>query len=164
MKRNAILAVLGTAAALLLGGCNSIDDSDIDPISIGKVRDLLRASEREPARVVLIDPRAQSDYQEAHLPGAKHAVITDLRTDRSVGRDRRIASYDNIIVYGANPASAAARAMTKRLMVLDYKDVYLYFGGMEEWTRAGLPIERGPDPEPWFARERETLPPRLRRR
>jgi len=112
---------------------------------------MIGKAESKPNLLLLVDPRARERFAEAHLPGARNIVLTDLRDDRTAKRDPRIAEHKNIVVYGNNPASTTARAMAKKLMKLDYDGVRLYFGGMQEWTRAGLPIQRGPHPDPWFA-------------
>ena len=132
------------------GGCTTIDDDSIDPIQIGDVRNFIESTDENPDILLLVDPRSQNDYTFAHLPEARNIGLTDLRDDRTATKDSRIARHENIVVYGDNPGTTIARAMAKKLIKLDYDGVRLYFGGMEEWTRAGLPVERGPQPDPWF--------------
>jgi len=103
---------------------------------------MIGKAESKPNLLLLVDPRARERFAEAHLPGARNIVLTDLRDDSTAKRDPRIADHKNIVVYGNNPAGTTARAMAKELMKLDYDGVRLYFGGMQEWTRA-----EPPDPE-----------------
>ncbi|MCC6426878.1 MAG: rhodanese-like domain-containing protein [Phycisphaerales bacterium] len=128
------LAALGPS----LGGCE-ISDKDIEFISVTEVRQLQQRAEKEPKEVLLIDPRGVAAYRRSHLPAA---INLELRPDMEErGVDPRWKGYDNIVVYGDNPGSASARAMTKRLMLVGYDDVRLFAGGLEEWVSMQYPVE-----------------------
>ena len=88
--------------------------------------------------VVLIDPRRSDRFESGHLPNARNVLLPDQTFDR--GKDPAIERYENIVVYGNDPGSAAAIAMTKRLMSMRYDGVRWYEQGIREWVDAGLPL------------------------
>lgn len=132
-------------AAGLLGGCESrMTDADIRMISIEEVRRLAdKAAEGHPEAVLLIDARPASHFAQGRLPGAVNIPLQQIDPERD--RDPRLQRYDNLVVYGEDPASATARALTKRLMATGYDDVRMFAGGMAEWRARRYPVETPPE-------------------
>jgi 3-mercaptopyruvate sulfurtransferase SseA len=138
---NLLRAGIAAAAVMAVGGLAGceISDDDIEFVSIAEVRQLQVRAEKSPKDLLLVDPRSVAAYRRAHLPGA---INLELRPDMEErGVDPRLASYDQIIVYGDNPGSSAAKAMTKRMMIVGYDDVRLFAGGLEEWQAMQYPVE-----------------------
>ncbi len=137
------LLLLSTLAAAGCFGERRVDDDDIDLISLDRVAALHAKQNAEPKKrhLILLDARSDQRYTAGHIAGAEHLQISDVNTD--LGRDPRIESYDNIVVYADNPGSASSRALTKRLLRIRYDDVYMFPGGLDAWVRAGLPTESG---------------------
>jgi len=140
-------AVSGLLGGLLfaLGGCNHIDDRDINVIGLGELRAFMaeQASEPEDRVLALIDPRNQSRFDAGHLPNARHMLLSDAPL--AGGRDPELDGFDNIVVYDQNPGTAPGPAMAKRLMTLKYDDVWLYRDGLDDWISAGLPVVTAAD-------------------
>lgn len=134
-----VCLTLAALAAMSLGGCGHIDDTDIKNVSMGEVSALLASREREPKALVLVDARAPQDYAVAHIPGAVNLLLTDFPENRD--RDKRFDAYDRIIVYGKDPSSPSARGLTKRMLFLGYDDVTFFAGGLDEWTGSGKPTD-----------------------
>lgn len=137
-----VLFVPGMAvAAVLAGGCESrMTDASIRMISVEEVRHLTeKAAEGDSEAVLLIDARPASHYAEIHLPGAVNIPLQQIDPERE--RDPRIRRYENLVVYGDDPASATARALTKRLMSTGYEGVRMFAGGLAEWRARGYPLE-----------------------
>jgi len=109
-----------------------------------EVRELQARDETEPLTLLLIDPRPLRRYCEGHIPGAMTLQLPEVPTFG--GRDGRLQGHSHLIVYGENPASPTARAMTKRLLAIGYTGVRLFPGGIESWIAADLPIETSPLP------------------
>lgn len=130
------------ASTLLLGGCG-IDDTKIESVSLGELSTAMANRDKDSKALLLVDARAPQDFATGHLPGAKNILLSDLPEQR--GRDKRLEVFDRIIVYGKDPASPTARGLVKRMLALDYDDVKLYPGGIEEWTGSGRTLEM---PEP----------------
>lgn len=131
-----------------VGCAEHITDSDIKLVPVAEVRKLtLRQAEKPQDKIlVLIDPRAGARFDAAHLPGARNLKLPQM-PERS-SRDPSIAVYEHIIVYGTDPGSAAARAMTKRMISVGYKGVRMFAGGTSEWKAQGYPLEVTPPPAP----------------
>lgn len=70
--------------------------------------------------------------------------MTLIQFDPNKRLDKRIASFETIVVYGQDSSSQSARAITKRMNAMSYKGVRLFRGGYEEWRGKGLEIETGP--------------------
>lgn len=118
-------------------GCKGVSDKSIQEISGLELRKLYDSSHRKgnETELVLIDPRHPSQYAREHIPGARNFRLTDAPPEASVNRD--ISRFDTIVVYGNDPASAPARAMTKRMITIGYSGVRLFPGGLEEWKSLG---------------------------
>ena len=136
---------------LALGpGCaREVDDSKVQLIRIAEVRSLADRQAKSPdaSRVILIDARPSKYYDEAHLPGARNIQLSKFDPKGKI--DPTISRFDTIVVYGDDPASPEARAVTKRLMVIGYSHVRLFAGGVWDWKRYKYPTEgAGPKPAP----------------
>jgi len=83
--------------------------------------------------MVLIDPRASSDYQRAHIPGARNMHLPDFK--RGDPRKPELEAFDHIVVYGQHAGDYFAPGVTKRLLELGYDGVVFYAGGLDEWAR-----------------------------
>lgn len=126
-------------SSLLAGGCEThITDSDIQPINLTTLRKVME--DRSENKWVLLDARSTAEFEAERLPGAVHRPL-DTFTGRKGDIDPAIAKFALITVYGNNPGSAPAKAVAKRMLASGYEEVYMYFGGLEEWRRSGLATE-----------------------
>ena len=122
-------------AAGLLGGCHdTINDGDIQFATLTQTRAMLQD---KPGVARAIDVRTAKDYAEAHIPNALNLDLA-LVSENKDSIDPALARYKSVIVYGQDPGSATARAMSKRLMRTGHGGVFMFSGGMAEWTGAGL--------------------------
>lgn len=140
MPRLCASIVLGLAMAMSAGCQNKVTDKDIKYFDTIEVRRLL---DERPDSILLIDARAPDDFAEAHLPGARNILLSDMPRDSE--RDPEIASYKLLVVYGQDPASGLAKALTKRLKDLGYTGIRMYFGGIAEWIASGYDVESSPE-------------------
>lgn len=131
---------IGLLCALLAGCGKGVSEATIEFVSIDQVRELQVEQAAEPRTMLLIDPRSPRKYAAAHIPGALSVQLPEIQ--QFGGRDARLNGYANLVVYGENPASPTARAMTKRLLAIGYETVRLYAGGIEEWMDADMPVEQ----------------------
>lgn len=154
MRSMLSLAVLGILTFLCVGCDKAITENDIKFASLSEVKQLVDSTKASPKAVLLVDPRSATSYAAGRLPGAINIALPSIReTDDP---DPAMLEYAQIIVYGDNPASPPARALTKRLLASGYKETRMFAGGLEEWKTAQFPIETGPTTH--------TLPPRRRLR
>jgi len=137
------ILTLATASCVALSGCTNlkkVSDKDIDPVALPELRAIMTTAAAQPDKPVLylIDPRRPERFEAGHLPGARHILL--FEAPETGGRSPEIAEHEFIVVYGDDPGSTTARAMTKRLMSLRYDDVFWFREGVAGWLEAGLPL------------------------
>ena len=138
---NSLLTLGLCCLAALLSACgDKISDADIEFVSLSDVRAVVQ---EKSANARLIDPRSADEYAQGHIPGAIHLPLVRV-SDEKDKLDPALARFKRLIVYGNDPGSAVARAVTKRLMRSGANDVKLYSGGLSDWIRAGLKVDRDP--------------------
>jgi rhodanese-related sulfurtransferase len=138
------LALLA-AAGIFLGGC-SVSDADIEYIDLSQMRQMHSEAQKPGKSVFLIDPRTPSQFADGHIPGAKNILLPSIKATSKPDPD--IEEYGLIVVYGNDPASVAAKGMTKRLMEIGYDDVKMYRDGFFAWQLNKLPVETGREEKP----------------
>lgn len=145
--KNFIVGAAWIGAALVgfgIGGCEKgTSEKDINEsviFTLADVREAINTRDGEdPDHAILIDPRAPKYFAAGHLPGATNLRLPDVREDDP--QDPGLRRHERLIVYGANPGSAVARAMFKRLLAVGYDGVKFYAGGLDEWLLSGGDIE-----------------------
>jgi len=132
-----ILTAAALTAMTVAGGCNSgVSDEDIEFSSLADIRNKQASLKENDRAILLIDSRSPAAYRERHIKGAINYTLAQAPTSKTV-QDTRLLGYDTIIVYGNNRGDASAKGLTKRLLELDYDDVYWFANGMDEWVAAG---------------------------
>jgi rhodanese-related sulfurtransferase len=137
-RKSLLLIGLCAAAGVLTGCGDTISDADIEFVGLSDVRAVVQ--ERS-GNARLIDPRSAEEFAAGRIPGAVNLPLTRV-PDGKDSLDPGLARFKRLIVYGNDPGSGLARAVTKRLMRSGAKDVKMFAGGLSEWTRAGLRVER----------------------
>lgn len=149
-----VFRVVSLALALVflssgLGCETATNEKDVQKalVSLAEVRRLVddSAKSKDANLLLLVDPRAKVDFDAGHIPGAKNVSLGDIPFDRrtieDLGQRRPLDPMfkraNHVIVYGQNPASPSARAMTKRLLSLGISNAQFFAGGLEEWVGAG---------------------------
>ncbi|MCU0689223.1 MAG: rhodanese-like domain-containing protein [Phycisphaerales bacterium] len=144
--RSAMLALslaVGVVVGGGLGGCTkTISDADIEKDAV-TLKDVRRAVDRPGDGTLLIDARPRKDWETARIPSSINLSMTQI-SGREGERDPRLSAFNKIIVFGDNPGSSAARAMTKKMIMTGYDDVHFFPGGLFEWQGANLPTRQGP--------------------
>ena len=83
---------------------------------------------------VVVDVRAETEWSEGHIPGARHIFLGDLMdTLDELPRDRPLV----IACQGGSRSSIG----TSLLRARGFENVINFSGGFAEWQQAGLPIE-----------------------
>ena len=124
-----------TAGISLTACSSSISDSTVERTSINDVSQRLRKSQDG---VLIVDTRSAADYANGHLPGARRLELPQIDTEDV---DPSLKGHRMIIVYGQNPGSGAAMAISKRLLAAEVGDVRLMEDGFASWEGAGKPVE-----------------------
>jgi rhodanese-related sulfurtransferase len=86
---------------------------------------------------VVVDVRAQTDYEKGHLPNARALPLGDIGS-RSAELEKFRARP--ILLY-CNSGSTAAKGIAA-LKKAGFEKLYNLRGGLFEWEKAGYPITR----------------------
>jgi len=125
-----------------LAGCEpNITDKDVQPVSLMDVVGRVNRIEQNPnsKALLLVDPRSSERFAAGHIPGARNIGLAEIPARGP--RNPDLAQYSMIVVYGEEPNSPVARAMTKRLIGVGYKPVRMLEGGLAAWKAAGNRVE-----------------------
>lgn len=90
-------------------------------------------------RCLVLDARTEEAFRAGHIPTARFVPLPQVKENE---RDPAWEAFRSIVIYGEDPASGLARAIGKRLIQAEYKDVRWLMGGMVEWRSQGRPISR----------------------
>lgn len=90
--------------------------------------------------VIVLDVRDESDYEEAHLPGAVSLPRGYLELDI----DEVVPDQDaHIVTYCGGGTRATLSAQT--LKIMGYENVSVLTGGFRGWKAENLPTEKADD-------------------
>jgi len=102
-------------------------------------RDMLARKLAGTARPVLVEALPEKYFRDWHLPGARHLPHDEVaRLAAAVLPDKAA----EIVVYCASRTCQNSHVAAARLVQLGYENVAVYAGGKQEWSEAGLAIER----------------------
>jgi rhodanese-related sulfurtransferase len=93
---------------------------------------------REP--FVLLETLSPEHFQHLHLPGARNAPPDRVK---ELAPALIPSKQTEVVTYCAGPTCSASANAARELAALGYTNVRHYAGGKQEWTAAGLPVERG---------------------
>jgi rhodanese-related sulfurtransferase len=89
--------------------------------------------------VTVIDALGGSYYEQAHLPGALSLVEAEVPTRAAALLPDKAAA---IVTYCSNTACPNSGKVAAGLEKLGYTNVRKYAEGIQDWTEAGLPVEK----------------------
>ena len=82
----------------------------------------------------LVNALGEWAFNAKHIPGSINiSKIEDAK--------KRLGAGDEIIIYCSNPSCIASIIGYQLLTRMGYKNVRRYAGGIEEWQKAGYPLE-----------------------
>jgi len=103
-------------------------------------RDTLARKLAGAARPVLVEALPEKYFRDWHLPGARHLPHNEVaRLAPTVLPDKAA----EIVVYCASRSCQNSHVAAAKLAQMGYGNVAVYAGGKQEWSEAGLPVERG---------------------
>lgn len=117
-----------TLAALMLLGCGPTADQLID---------VKAAAERQARGELLLDIREADDYKEFHAPNT-----TNIPLGRLALRLVELEPYKSKPIMVIDHAEQRAPRAMEILLKAGFSQVFVVKGGMAEWKKAGLPIEK----------------------
>ena len=133
-KRVSLYIATALISASPMGCTETVSDRAITNIAIA---DAARSFESQKG-VLYLDARSAADHAARRIPGAMHVDISSFDAENAPAAVRQARE---IIVYGQDPGSARAIALTKRLLRAGYKRVSFMRDGMNGWIARSLPTE-----------------------
>jgi rhodanese-related sulfurtransferase len=101
-----------------------------------KAADLLQRIQSHTAPMIL-DPRSQVEFKRGHIPGAINAPVGKLVLNMVPIPEDRNREMVIACMHGQR-----AWAAQKLLAIRGYRNTTLLEGYLQEWIRAGLPVEK----------------------
>ncbi|MCG8404231.1 MAG: rhodanese-like domain-containing protein [Phycisphaerales bacterium] len=133
------LSVLGLVLAVAFCGCQQNEGIS----QKAKVQRLKTASElkskMDAGSITVVHALDAEHYAKGHIPGAQNIDYEKMTPDMlPEQKDQPIVFYcsGGMCPVGRMAASKAAK--------WGYTDVWEYHGGIKDWKRAGMPVEKGP--------------------
>jgi rhodanese-related sulfurtransferase len=117
-----------TFAALILLGCGPTADQLIE---------VKAAAERQARGELLLDIREADDYKEFHAPNT-----TNIPMGRLALRLAELEPYKSKPIMVIDHAEQRAPRAFEVLQKAGFTQLVVVKGGMAEWKKAGLPIEK----------------------
>lgn len=87
----------------------------------------------------LVEALPQKYFDEGHLPGAIHLPHDQVET---LASQRLPDKTRPVVAYCASQTCNASRDAASTLSQMGYSQVFAYEGGKQDWSDAGLPLER----------------------
>jgi len=89
---------------------------------------------------VLVEALPEKYYRDGHLPGARHLPHDEVdRLAATILPDKSA----EVVVYCASRSCQNSHIAAAKLTQLGYENVTVYAGGKQDWSEAGLALERG---------------------
>jgi len=117
----------------------------LQDIPHAEVEESFRSPLRESMAILFVDARDARHFEEGHIPGAIH--VDYYQIDRHIDQ---VLPYchaaERIIIYCNGGNCDDSELLAQSLVTVygvDPAHVFVYPGGMNEWRRRGMPVERG---------------------
>ena len=131
---------LAVADPACCGGCPS---KAVTVVTADELKALLD-SEKKPLVVNVLGPEA---YHKAHIAGSINVPLAHLKSLAG-----KLDKNATVVTCCAGPGCTASDKAAEQLKGLGFKDVRVYKGGIQEWSEAGRPVEKG-EPVRFVTRE-----------
>jgi len=125
---NSITRMIVTLIALILLGCGPTAEQLIE---------VKAAAERQARGELLLDIREADDYKEFHAPNT-----TNIPLGRLALRLAELEQYKSKPIMVIDHAEQRAPRAMEVLLKAGFSQVFVVKGGMAEWKKSGLAIEK----------------------
>jgi rhodanese-related sulfurtransferase len=134
LKKNKILFFFLAVAGLVLGCSATVEDQGYRDIDAAQAADLIKQGP-----VLILDVRILEEYREGHIKGSVLIPVQEL--------EKRIGEISDhlqkpVLVY----CRSGNRSVTasKILISKGFQHLYHMKGGIKDWVRHQLPLEKTP--------------------
>lgn len=90
-------------------------------------------------RGILFDAREANEYRQGHIKNARS--IPGLEADKHFNELISIPRDTLIIIYCNNPECHLGHMLADFMHQLEFKNIYIYDNGWDEWVEAKMPID-----------------------
>ena len=91
---------------------------------------------------IFVDARAPEYYEESHIAGAIDWPADDFDIYYD-DLSEQVPMDSCVVVYCIGGACDESYHLATSLLLMGWKEIYLYEGGIGEWEAAGYPVESG---------------------
>ena len=91
--------------------------------------------------VPFVDTRPRENYEQGHIPRALYGFPEDEAASSALFGI--LDPHQVFVIYCAGGECKDTLLLANKLKPLGYTEMRLFMGGWPEWTKAGLPIEKG---------------------
>lgn len=88
------------------------------------------------SNAVVVDIRAEADFNKGHITGAKHLPLADIEKQQVASLEKHKAEPIILVCQAGMSAQKAAASLLKQ----GFSTVFVLQGGMSSWTGASLPV------------------------
>ena len=96
----------------------------------------------ESAEAIFLDCRVKEDFDSGHIKGALSLPWEEFELYFPEVKSS-LGDAKEIVAYCDGTECELSLLLARELAQLGYQGVKVFFGGWLEWTRAGLPVEKG---------------------
>lgn len=126
-------------AALLLTACTPTNENDLEVTYMNITAEEAKTIMDTEEGYIILDVRAQDEYDEGHIPGAIVIPHTQIEAEA----EKVLTDKDQLILVYCRSGNRSKQASTK-LAALGYTNI-VEFGGINTWPGK---VIAGPDPIP----------------
>jgi rhodanese-related sulfurtransferase len=91
---------------------------------------------------IFLDTREPDEYDEGHIPGAINLPF-DYWDDCWPRVEPQLGLIDTIVCYCGGFDCESSLFTARELQITGYNDALIFFGGINKWVEAELPLEYG---------------------
>jgi len=88
------------------------------------------------SNALVVDIRAEADFNKGHITGAKHLPLVDIEKQQVASLEKHKAEPIILVCQAGMSAQKAAASLLKQ----GFSTVSVLQGGMSSWTGASLPV------------------------
>ena len=126
-----------------------VNEKGLQLIGSNRVARLFAEARAKPGKVIFVDARNEDDFRQSHIPGATE--FNPYTPEKRIGEVLPLCqAAEQIVVYctGGDCEDSQFAAILLRDAGTPNTNLFVYTGGITEWTSNSMPVESGNGPPP----------------
>lgn len=119
---------------------NNIENSESITVKEPAAVNLEQAYKLYQNNALFLDARNQMDFLNAHIKGAINLPYDSFDEFKNILNN--ISNDEPVVTYCGGDDCDLSIMLGEELHKMGYKKVYIFFGGWNEWLKAGYPVEK----------------------